>query len=72
MLEEESFLDEVGERGLENERGELAGDAERRLDALGQILRQDQKADANGRKHGLGEGADIDDAGSVVEPLHGW
>ena len=63
-------LDEVGERRLQEERRELAGDAERRRDALEERLGQDHEAEPQGREQQLGEGAEIDDPVGPVDALH--
>ena len=68
--EEEALVDEVGERGLEEERGELAGDAQRRFDALGEVLGQDDEAEADRREHGFRKRADIDHPRALGEALH--
>ena len=67
----EALSDEVGERRLQEERRILAGDADRRLEALDELRRHDDVGDAERREHRLRHRADIDDAAAVIEALHG-
>ena len=67
---EEALADEVGERRLEEERRILSGDADRRLEALDELRRDDDVGDAERREHRLRQRADIDDAAAVVQALH--
>ena len=48
----------------------MAGVADRALDPLDQLQRHHQKADTQRGEHGLGEGAEIDDAAAAIEALH--
>ena len=62
-----TLLDEVVDGCLQDERRELAGDADRLVEGIRQFARHDQVADAERRDQRLAEAADVDDAVRMIE-----
>src|SRR5260370_6697694 len=66
-----TLLHELRQGVLQGRRHELPGVALRALERLDQALRHDRVANANIGQHHLGEGADVEYAGCLVEALQG-
>ena len=67
MHREVALLDEVVDGRLEDQRRELARDADGLVEGIREFHRHDEIADAQGRHQRLAEAADVDDPLGVVE-----